>query len=46
MVKPSTDVKETNTSKVQSNTEKKKNTPGLGALDEDDEFEEFETEGE
>ncbi|WFD23870.1 Polyadenylate-binding protein 2-B [Malassezia equina] len=45
MVKPNTsEVKEGNTTKPQSSAENKKNVPGLGALDEDDEFEEFETE--
>lgn len=46
MVKPNTsEVKEGNTAKPESSVETKKNIPGLGALDEDDEFEEFETEG-
>jgi len=46
MVKPTAnEIKEGTTSKVQNSVDKKKNVPGLGALDEDDEFEEFETEG-
>lgn len=46
MVKPtSSEPKGDNTRKDQESVEKKKTVPGLGALDEDDEFEEFETEG-